>query len=318
MSDTIQTSAKVFQEVIPGELLREQRAECGDDVFVQILSRRRCQENIVIPAVPEPLIVWIVSGEAIVEERAPGGAWMANRIVEGDFFLTTATEPTEMRWQAAGTSDFQVMHVYVGVKLLRQSIREVHGKPIRSFALREVSGEKDGILSSLLDHIKLELSGHDEPNNAYIQGIAKALTIHLVRTYQTAFATERGPRGGLQAYKLHRIFDAMRRDLVEPFVLSRYAALAELSDYHFSRVFRQSTGMAPSSYFIHLRLEQAKEWLMDSEQSIIDICVAVGYASPSHFSTLFRADTGMTPSEYREIHRQSRRSHPPPVTFLEK
>ena len=307
MKGTIQASAEIFHELIPGELLREQRAQSADDVFIQILSRRQHQESIVIPAVPEPLLVWIVSGAAIVEERMLGGRWKGNRVVKGDFFLTTAAAPTEMRWEAAGTQPFQVMHVYIGLQLLQQAIREVCSKAARGFALREVSGEKDTVLSSLLEHIKLELRGRDDPSNVYIQSLAKALTVHLVRSYETAAPTGQGPRGGLQAYKLHRIFEAMAQSLAEPFSLSRHAALAELSEYHFSRVFKQSTGMSPSSYFIHLRMEQAKALLQKTEQSIIDVCAAVGYSSPSHFSTLFRTEAGVTPSEYREIHRASRR-----------
>jgi AraC family transcriptional regulator len=307
MTDTIRASAQAFQERIPGELIHERRAPSADDVFVQILTRRRHQKNIVIPAVPEPLIVWIVSGEAVVEERAPGGTWQGNRVVAGDFFLTTATIPTEMRWEASGTETFQVMHVYVGLQLLRRAILDIRGKAVRSVALREVSGEKDGVLSALLELIKLELDRQASASNMYIQGLAKTMTVHLVRNYETAPPVGTTPRGGLQAYKLHRIFDAMAQGLTQPFELNRYAALAELSDYHFSRVFKQSTGMSPSSYFIHLRIELAKALLEEGDQSIIDVCVAVGYTSPGHFSTLFRGAAGLTPGDYREIHRASLR-----------
>jgi AraC family transcriptional regulator len=50
-----------------------------------------------VPGVREPLIVWIISGDAMVDERVPRGTWKGNRVIEGDFFLTTATAPTEMR-----------------------------------------------------------------------------------------------------------------------------------------------------------------------------------------------------------------------------
>ena len=303
MAVTNRTSAVIFQEVIPGEVIREQRAESADDVFVQLLSRRWYQENIVIPAVPEPLLVWIVSGEAMVEERLLGGEWTGNKVFEGDFFLTTASAPTELRWEAAGTSPFQVMHVYIGLALLQKAIREVCGKTMRNFALREVSGEKDVMLSALLEQIKRELVERGTPSHIFIQGLAKSLTIHLVRSYQAQSFEDCIPRGGLQMYKLQKIFNAMTRSLAEPFVLNRYAKLADLSDYHFSRVFKQSTGMSPSSYFIHQRIEKAKVLLQEDELSILDACAAVGSASPSHFSNLFRCATGTTPSEYREMHR---------------
>jgi len=284
MNSTPRTSAEAFEEYIPGELLREHRAQSSEDVFVQILSRRHSQDNIIIPAVPEPLIVWILSGEALVEERAPGGEWLANRVTAGDFFLTTATHPTEMRWQAESNAPFTVMHVYIGVSMMQK------------VALREVSGERDPTLSALLEHIRVELVDQQSPSASFIQGIAQALAVHLARTYRIDAAR---PRGGLQAFKLHRVFEAMREHLAQPFDLAMYADLAGLSEFHFSRVFKQSTGLSPSRYFIRLRMEEARRLLSETDDSVINIGLAVGYSSPSHFSSVFRKHTGIAPSDYR-------------------
>ncbi|MWT69065.1 AraC family transcriptional regulator, partial [Escherichia coli] len=51
---TQRTSAETFEEYLPGKLIREHRAQSSRDVFVQILARRHVQENVIIPAVPEP------------------------------------------------------------------------------------------------------------------------------------------------------------------------------------------------------------------------------------------------------------------------
>lgn len=281
---TERTSAEAFEEYIPGELLREHRAQCPGDVFVQILSRRHTQDTVIVPAVPETLIVWILSGKAVVEERRPGGEWAANPVMAGDFFLTTASHPTEMRWHAESDTPFVVMHVYLGVAM------------IQDIALREVSGERDPVLSALLGHIRAEIADQPAPSTAYIQGIAQALAVHLARSYR--IAAER-PRGGLQAFKLHRVFDAMRTRLADPFDLSMYANLAGLSEFHFSRVFKQSTGLSPSHYFIRLRMEEAKRLLSETRDSVIQIGLAVGYSSPSHFSSVFRKHCGVAPSDYR-------------------
>lgn len=284
MNSTPRTSAEAFEEYIPGELLAEHRAQSSGDVFVQILARRQLQENIIIPAVPEPLIVWILSGSAVVEERPPGGEWLANRVVAGDFFLTTATTPTEMRWNAEPGTPFIVMHVYIGVAMMQDT------------ALREVSGERDETLSALLEHIRAELAEQHPPSGPFIQGIAQALAVHLARTYKIDAQRQ---RGGLQAFKLHRVFEAMRQQLAQPFDLATFADLAELSEFHFSRVFKQSTGLSPSHYFIRLRMEEARRLLTETDDAIINIGLAVGYGSPSHFASVFRKHTGVPPSTYR-------------------
>jgi AraC family transcriptional regulator len=284
MSSTPRTSAEAFEEYIPGELLAEHRAQTSGDVFVQILARREVQEDIIIPAVPEALIVWILSGSAVVEERPAGGEWLANRVVAGDFFLTTASTPTEMRWKAEPGTPFTVMHVYIGVSMMQNA------------ALCEVSGERDETLSALLEHIRAELVGQYPASGPFIQGIAQALAVHVVRTYKI---DAQRPRGGLQAFKLHRIFEAMRERLAEPFDLAALADLVELSAFHFSRVFKQSTGLSPSRYFIRLRMEEARRLLIETDHSIINIALAVGYGSPSHFASVFRKHTGVPPSTYR-------------------
>jgi AraC family transcriptional regulator len=284
MNPTPRTSAEAFEEYIPGELLAEHRAQSSGDVFVQILARRQVQENIIIPAVPEALIVWILSGVAVVEERPPGGEWLANRVVAGDFFLTTATHPTEMRWKAEPGAPFTVMHVYIGVSMMQ------------NIALREVSGERDATLSALLEHIRAEMIDQHPPSGAFIQGIAQALAVHLARTYKIDAQRH---RGGLQAFKLHRVFEAMREQLAQPFDLARLADLAQLSEFHFSRVFKQSTGLSPSRCFIRMRMEEARRLLTETDDSIINIGLAVGYSSPSHFAAVFRKHTGVSPSTYR-------------------
>ncbi len=55
---TQRTSAETFEEYLPGKLIREHRAQSSRDVFVQILARRHVQENVIIPAVPEPLLLF--------------------------------------------------------------------------------------------------------------------------------------------------------------------------------------------------------------------------------------------------------------------
>lgn len=58
--------------------------------------------------------------------------------------------------------------------------------------------------------------------------------------------------------------------------------------------------MPPSRYFVQLRIDEAKRLLSETDHSIIDIGMALGYRSPSHFSCVFRQSAGMAPSAYRD------------------
>ncbi|KFI08093.1 helix-turn-helix domain-containing protein [Massilia sp. BSC265] len=293
------TSAEGMKEYIPGQMLRERRAQADDDIYVEIATRNAVQDEILVPAVPEPLLVWIASGEAVVEERPPGGEWLAVPVRKGDFYLTTSPIPVEMRWRSTSPAPFTVMHVYVGLPLFTRVVHAATGRALGDFALREVSGERDPLLCGVLELLYTALSAPAQASSGFIQGMAQALTYHLVEHYEVALDGRKIVRGGLPAHKLHRILDAMRGRLAEPFELAPFADMAGLSVFHFSRVFKQATGMAPSRYVARLRLEEARRLLCETERSIIDIGLALGYQSPSHFSQIFRQGVGVSPSVYR-------------------
>ena len=116
----------------------------------------------------------------------------------------------------------------------------------------------------------------------------------------------RDPHGGvrrsnaLPAYKLRKVIGVMNERLAEEFSLAALAQVVELSEYHFSRMFKRATGLSPSQYFIGLRMARARQLLLETPRSIIDIGLEVGYSSPSHFSQVFRREVGVTPSIYRQ------------------
>lgn len=83
------------------------------------------------------------------------------------------------------------------------------------------------------------------------------------------------------------------------FRLDRLAAQAGLSRFHFNRLFKSATGVAPSRYHISLRMDEAKRQLRETKKSVVEIALDVGYATPSHFAQLFRRETGLSPSDYR-------------------
>lgn len=78
--------------------------------------------------------------------------------------------------------------------------------------------------------------------------------------------------------------------------LSREVAL---SPFHLIRSFRRLYKQTPHQYLIRQRIARAKELLRNSDLSITEICVAVGFESLGSFSTLFRKVAGISPSAYR-------------------
>ena len=296
--DTPLSTAEALDERVPGDLVASSRGRPWRDVLAQVFTRRPLQDNLIIPAVPEPLIVWVISGAARVEERELGGEWMANEVRRGDFFLTTSPRPCELRWETLEAEPFSVLHLYLGLPLMQRAAADVLGEAGAAISLREISGGHDPVLSSLLELLRREVMRRSA-SSLLVQGIASSLAVHLVRSYPAEASARRAPLGGLPAFKIHRALASMQRRMGEELDLGRLAREAGLSEAHFSRAFKKSTGFAPTQYQARIRMEHARRLLRETSRAVVDVGLEVGYASPSHFAQVFRREVGVLPSEYR-------------------
>jgi AraC-like DNA-binding protein len=111
------------------------------------------------------------------------------------------------------------------------------------------------------------------------------------------------PRGGLSPGALRRVRDYIAAHFHENLDIRTLASYAGLSAYHFSRAFKSSVGMPPHRYLLEQRIRKAAELIERSEQPLINIGLAVGFADQAHFSRTFHALVGLTPCQFRRTHR---------------
>ena len=85
----------------------------------------------------------------------------------------------------------------------------------------------------------------------------------------------------------------------EPLGVDDLAGAAGLSRAHFSREFRRAFGESPHAYLLTRRLERAAALLRTTDNSVAEICLAVGLTSVGSFTTSFTRTFGMSPTAYR-------------------
>ena len=102
--------------------------------------------------------------------------------------------------------------------------------------------------------------------------------------------------------RLLRARDAMDRAYAEPLDVRSVAAVAHISEAHFSRCFRQVFGETPHRYLQRRRVERSMFLLRETDRTVTDICFDVGFSSLGTFSRTFREIVGETPSGYRLQH----------------
>lgn len=99
--------------------------------------------------------------------------------------------------------------------------------------------------------------------------------------------------------RLRRVRERMAADAGAALDLEEMARAACFSKFHFLRLFRQAYGVTPARYLSQLRLERARTLLEESDRSVTEICLDVGFESLPSFSCAFRRHTGHSPLRYR-------------------
>lgn len=105
-------------------------------------------------------------------------------------------------------------------------------------------------------------------------------------------------RIGVRHPKLSKIIQMMEQNIEEPISPSMLASDVGMSTRQLERLFRRYLDRSPKRYYMELRLQKARNLLMQTDMSVINVALACGFASPSHFSKCYRAQYETTP--YRE------------------
>ncbi|EJL38407.1 transcriptional regulator containing an amidase domain and an AraC-type DNA-binding HTH domain [Caulobacter sp. AP07] len=135
----------------------------------------------------------------------------------------------------------------------------------------------------------------DPSTQLYGDGLTAAITARLF-----APRPEPGADGaGLAPWRLRRVVEYLDAHLPERVDLADLAALAGLSQSHFSRAFKASTGMAPYRWQLDGRIRRAQAPLIDTRDSLDQVAEATGFADAVHFGRTFRKLTGATPAAWR-------------------
>ena len=131
--------------------------------------------------------------------------------------------------------------------------------------------------------------------------LASALVAYLLQ--QHAQLPSASATGSLAGSRLQKILAYMAERLAEEISVVELADACAMSASHFSREFRKSVGMPPHQYLMKLRIEQARERLLDSDARIIDVALELGFTNASHFARAFARRYGVAPAAFRQLAR---------------
>ena len=152
-----------------------------------------------------------------------------------------------------------------------------------------------GGTSSIDLMLKLVANDHGED---LANAVADQLIYSSIRTDQDTQRLSIPSRIGVRHPKLSLVIQKMEQNIEEPISPSALARDVAMSTRQLERLFRRYLNRSPKRYYMELRLQKARNLLMQTDMSVINVALACGFASPSHFSKCYRAHYDTTP--YRE------------------
>ncbi|MCB2135428.1 MAG: GlxA family transcriptional regulator [Rhodobacteraceae bacterium] len=132
--------------------------------------------------------------------------------------------------------------------------------------------------------------------------VADQLIYSSIRTDQDTQRLSIPTRIGVRHPKLSQVIQKMESNIEDPISPADLATAVGMSTRQLERLFRRYLNRSPKRYYMELRLQKARNLLMQTDMSVINVALACGFASPSHFSKCYRAHYQTTPYRERGTH----------------
>ena len=132
--------------------------------------------------------------------------------------------------------------------------------------------------------------------------VADLLIYSSIRTDQDTQRLSIPTRIGVRHPKLSQVIQKMEANIEDPISPAQLATEVGMSTRQLERLFRRYLNRSPKRYYMELRLQKARNLLMQTDMSVINVALACGFASPSHFSKCYRAHYQTTPYRERGSH----------------
>lgn len=216
---------------------------------------------------------------------------------KGDITIAPAKLPFFARWD----SDDHYLQICLSSQFLHSVALEAFDHNLDRLELLPEFQTRDVQIEATAMMLLAELGLEKPASRLYIDSLANVLAVHLLRQYASDKPHLPIYKGGLPQRQLWQVLEYINEHLDQNIKLADLAALLSISQFHFSDLFKQSIGITPHQYLLQQRIERAKQLLIESDRSILEIALLCGFNSHSHLSKQFRQLTGMTPKAYRTI-----------------
>ena len=252
-------------------------------------------------ATPVPIcteIVMLLSGGGMVRRAGNGEVQKSLARPGMSYLVPVGTQESHLEL----SDRMECLHLYLPPALLDQSaLADFDIDPAR-VEIAYAHGLADQVLFHICSPLRELLHRPRQATDTlFVEGIQTALAAHLLGHYTIDRWRPPEKSPSLDPRRLQRVLDYIEASLKADIRLEELAAQACLSPFHFSRLFREATGLSPHRYVIDRRVQAARQELARSNLSLVEIALEFGFGSQANFTRVFRKATSLTPGQYREL-----------------
>jgi transcriptional regulator GlxA family with amidase domain len=135
----------------------------------------------------------------------------------------------------------------------------------------------------------------------YGNEIASSLLYSLIIEMNRMYSNVTNKYDQINCSPINKALKFIDENYWDKITMDELCEIANLSESQLCRLFQKHLNMRPMEYVFQIRVKSAKELLIQTDLSILEISQKVGYENPTYFSMLFRKNVGISPSEFRKI-----------------
>jgi AraC family transcriptional regulator len=248
-----------------------------------------------MPPIRDHLLVLHESAPVQIRRRLHGRGWTSARLVPGTVSLLSRGTEMQARWDGV----IQFAGVCLAHDELVRAGEQMYGRDVSDLELADRLDAEDPELARVLLALCREAEHRRPGTRMLVDALVAELAVHLLRRHtHLRFREVAGP-GELSFHQERQVRAHVRDNLAGTLSLPELAAVASLSRFHFSRVFRRTTGLTPHEFVLQERLDLARTLLRGSGLPLTVVAARCGFADQSHMTRVFRQRVGVTPARYR-------------------
>lgn len=265
----------------------------GHSELVRVILRSEAPGVVTLPTRPDGIVAVQVGRPARLQCKH-GRERYAGLVVHGD--IEVIPPDTLARWD---TKDARNVLLVIVTPCLLKSAADAIGYVDVCPELRSRFQIRDSRLEHIAWALKAEVEQGFQGSRLYLDSLATALAIQLVREHSSVSPKRLVPRGGLSPTHLRQLMTHVEEHLHEDLPLTALAEVVGLSPSRLKTGFRRSVGVPVHQYGIRRRVERAVLLLREHRLPISQIALEAGFAHQSHLALHLRRLLGVSPRQLR-------------------